>query len=58
MKSLKHSPNSFSDVSKRVDSSSANGFFVSLQQLQQLKTDPHPLPGRHILSSPETTSIR
>ncbi len=48
-----HSPNGFGDITKRVDSGSADGFFVSLEQLQQFKTNPHPLPGRHIFSTPK-----
>lgn len=46
-------PNGFGDITKSVDRSSADGFFVSFQQFQQLKTNPHPLPCGHILSTPE-----
>ena len=39
-------PNGLGNVAKGVDSGSANGFLVSFDQVQQLKTDPHPLPCR------------
>lgn len=51
--SKNYSPNGFGDITKRVDRSSADGFFVSFQQFQQLKTNPHPLPCWHILSTPK-----
>lgn len=50
-----HSPDSLGDVSKGVDSGSADGLLVGLEELQQLKADPHPLPGRHVLSTPTQT---
>ena len=37
------SPNSFGYVSKCVDSGTTNGLLVSLQKLQEFKTDSHPL---------------
>ena len=46
------SPNGFSNVSKCVDSSSSDSLLVSLEQLKELKTDPHPFLSRHKLSAP------
>lgn len=40
-----NSPNGFCDVTEGVDGGSADGLLVSLEQLQQLKANPHPLPG-------------
>lgn len=51
-----YSPNGFCDITKSVDCSSADGFFVSFQKFQQFKTNPHPLPCWHILGTPETHS--
>ena len=54
------SPNGLGDVTKGVDRGSADGLLVGLEQLQQLKADPHPLPGRYVLCSTikDTTGAR
>ena len=44
-------PNGLGNVPEGVDSGSSDGFLVCFEQLQQLKTDSHPLSGTHMLSS-------
>lgn len=55
-KKQQHLPDGFGDVTECIDSGSADGFLVSFEQLEQFKTNSHPLPGRHILSTPKTNS--
>lgn len=38
-------PYGFGDVTKCIDSGSADGFLVSLEQLEQFEANSHPLPG-------------
>ena len=40
---------SFRNISKRVDTSSADGLFRGAKHLQQLEADAHPLARRHEL---------
>ena len=46
------SPYSLGDVAKGVDCGPPDGLLVSLEKLQQLKADPHPLSRRHKLRPP------
>ncbi len=43
--------NGLGNVSECVDSGASNGLLVRLEQLEQLKTDAHPLPGAHELGA-------
>ena len=45
------SPNCLGDVTKRVNSSSSDGFFVSLQQFKQLKANSHPFTSPNMFRS-------
>merc|ERR1719186_1617516 len=49
-------PNSLGNVAKCVDCCSSDSFLVSFQQLQQLETNPHPLPCTHVLRTSVSNS--
>lgn len=40
---------SFGNIPERVDSGSSYRLLMRLEQLEQFETNPHPLPGRHVL---------
>jgi hypothetical protein len=50
-------PDSLGNVAKCVDGGPPDSFLVGLQQLQQLKANPHPLPGRDVLRSCKQNGI-